>query len=156
MRVNICFLDCSTLLLNFPGLILNIGNDKCLPYREPFQVSHLKLDFCNFVSILRYYSIFEQDFWMSSEEWMECETWISINLCKRSIDTIWHKYWLYLLSTDTDMIFPLELTVLALVLMVLALVLTVLELVLTILVLAPLVNLKLQGIWVLFGSYPCT
>ena len=54
------------------------------------------------------------------------------------------------------MIFPLELTVLALVLMVLALVLTVLELVLTILVLAPLVNLKLQGIWVLFDSYPCT
>ena len=67
MGVNIIFENIST-FSKFPWFDgLNIDNDKCLPYRTPFQVSHLKLTICNFLSISRYYSIFDQDFWMLSE-----------------------------------------------------------------------------------------
>ena len=44
------------------GLMLNIGNDKCLPYRKPFQVSHLKLEICNFPSIQDVISYLSQIF----------------------------------------------------------------------------------------------
>ena len=33
------------------GLLQNIGKDRCVLYRKPFQVSHLKLEVCQFPSI---------------------------------------------------------------------------------------------------------